>query len=104
MSPWTIRNTFFAWGVDFKHCVNVRVPASNVDIVPTILALKGIDDCTAPDGRALIEALNGGPDEEQVPVQSRIIEAEAGLGRYKAAIQISEVGKQRYIDKSWRIR
>jgi arylsulfatase A-like enzyme len=104
MSPWTIRNTFFAWGVDFKHGVNVRVPASNVDIVPTILALKGISERTAQDGRVLIEALQSGPDEEQVPVQSHIIETEARLGSYKAAIQISEVGHQRYIDKSWRMR
>jgi hypothetical protein len=25
-------------------------------------------------------------------------------GKYRAAIQVSEVGTQRYIDKSWRMR
>jgi predicted AlkP superfamily pyrophosphatase or phosphodiesterase len=104
MSPWTIRNTFFAWGVDFKRGVSVRVPASNVDIVPTILALKGIHDCTALDGRVLLEALQGGPDEEQIPVETYSIETQANHGRYRMAIQISQVGNQRYIDKSWRIR
>jgi arylsulfatase A-like enzyme len=104
MSPWTIRNTFFAWGVDFKRGASIRVPASNVDVVPTILALKGIHDCAALDGRVLLEALRGGPDEEQVPVETHVIETEANHGRYKTAIQISQVGNQRYIDKSWRIR
>ena len=35
MSPWTIRNTCFAWGVDFKRGATVRTPVSNVDITPT---------------------------------------------------------------------
>ena len=40
MSPWTVRNTFLAWGADFKQGVTVRVPVGNVDIVPTILAIR----------------------------------------------------------------
>jgi arylsulfatase A-like enzyme len=103
MSPWTIRNTWFAWGVDFKRGSEVRLPASNVDLVPTILALKGIEDGSGLDGRVLREAMQGGPDAEQVPVETRVIETEAGDGRYRAAIQISQVGRQRYIDKSWRL-
>jgi arylsulfatase A-like enzyme len=77
MSPWTIRNTFFARGVDFKRGIDIRVPASNVDIAPTILALKGIDADVAQDGRILHEALSGGPDEEQVRVETRVIETAA---------------------------
>src|SRR5690606_11589995 len=61
MSPWTVRNTWFAWGVDFKDAVVSRVPVSNVDIAPTILALHGLDPSDL-DGRVLGEALEGGPD------------------------------------------
>jgi arylsulfatase A-like enzyme len=104
MSPWTIRNTCFAWGVDFKRGVEVRVPASNVDLVPTILALKGISAGASHDGRVLSEALFGGPDEEQIPVETRILTTQAHGGHYRAAIQISAVEHQRYIDKSWRMR
>jgi arylsulfatase A-like enzyme len=104
MSPWTIRNTCFAWGADFKRGVEVRVPASNVDLVPTILALKGISAGTSHDGRVLREALIGGPDEEQVPVETRVLTTEARRGHYRAAIQVSLVEHQRYIDKSWRVR
>ncbi len=32
MSPWTVRNTFLAWGADFKKGATVRTPASNVDL------------------------------------------------------------------------
>jgi arylsulfatase A-like enzyme len=104
MSPWTIRNTCFAWGVDFKRGVELRVPASNVDLVPTILALKGIPAGTSHDGRVLREALLGGPDEEQVPVETRVLTTESCQGHYQAAIQVSLVEHQRYIDKSWRLR
>jgi hypothetical protein len=104
MSPWTIRNTCFAWGVDFKRGVEVRVPASNVDLVPTILALKGIPAGVSHDGRVLREALLGGPDEEQIPVETQVLTTETRGGRYRAAIQISAVAHQRYVDKSWRVR
>lgn len=103
MSPWNVRNTFFAWGVDFKRGVKVQVPASNVDLTPTILALKGINATEAFDGRVLLEGLKGGPDSEQVRVKTRVLTTKTSQGRYKAAIQISEVGSQRYIDKSWRL-
>jgi arylsulfatase A-like enzyme len=104
MSPWTIRNTCCAWGVDFKRGVEVRVPVGNVDLVPTILALKGIPTRASHDGRVLSEALLGGPDEEQIPVDTRILMTETRSGHYQAAIQISTVEHQRYIDKSWRVR
>src|SRR5262249_4102075 len=39
MSPWTVRNTFLAWGPDFKRNVTMRTPASNVDLAPTLVAL-----------------------------------------------------------------
>jgi hypothetical protein len=104
MSPWTIRNTCLAWGVDFKRGVAIRVPAGNVDLVPTIVALKGLSADTSYDGRVLQEALLGGPDEEQVPIETRILTTQTDGGHYQAAIQISTVEQQRYIDKSWRVR
>jgi predicted AlkP superfamily pyrophosphatase or phosphodiesterase len=107
MSPWTVRNTFIAWGADFKRGTVVRTPVSNVDITPTLLALLGLDgDAGLPrfDGRAITEAFADGPDPEQVPVQTTTHVTATPDGKYRAAIQVSEVGRQRYIDKSWRIR
>ncbi len=101
MSPWNVRNTFLAWGVDFKKGTTVRVPVGNVDVAPTILAILGLDD-NACDGRVLREALEGGPDEEKVAIETRVHTVEAGA--YRAAIQVSAVDGHRYVDKSWRER
>jgi hypothetical protein len=73
-------------------------------LVPTILALKGIPAGTLHDGRVLRETLIGGPDEEQVPVETRVLTTEVRHGHYQAAIQVSRVEHQRYVDKSWRVR
>jgi arylsulfatase A-like enzyme len=107
MSPWTVRNTFLAWGVDFKRGVSVRTPASNVDLTPTLLALMNLDsevDLARFDGRPLREAFVDGPDEEQVPIQVRTYFVKSDDDSYRAALQITELDRQRYVDKSWRMR
>lgn len=107
MSPWDVRSTFIAWGPDFKRHTTVRTPVGNVDVTPTLIALLGLDhDPALPhfDGRAITEALVDGPDEEKVPVQTTVYYAMTPDGTYRAAIQVSEAGGERYLDKSWRIR
>ena len=64
--------------------------------------MLGIDDRDGMDGRVLIEALAGGPDAEQVAVETRTDIVDAGA--YRAALQISTIDGHRYVDKSWRIR
>ncbi len=103
MSPWVVRNTLILWGPDFKRGATVRTAAGNVDIAPTILALKGVSGGESLDGRVLTEALRDGPDEEQIPSETKVLRTEAG-GRYRAAVQVTDVGPHRYIDKGWRIR
>ena len=97
MSPWAIRNTLLGWGPHFKCGVVDRVPAGDVDVVPTILV-------AALDGRVLREALRDGPDQEQVPVQTRTHVTTNASGTYRAAVQVSEVGHQHYVDKGWRFQ
>jgi arylsulfatase A-like enzyme len=100
MSPWNVRNTFLAWGVDFKKRATIGTPVGNVDVTPTILALLGLPGDAALDGRVLAEALEGGPDPEQVAMETRVHTVEAGT--YRAFLQESAVGSRRYVDKSWR--
>lgn len=101
MSPWNVRNTLVGWGTGFKAALMVGVPASIVDVTPTILALLGLDETDGLDGRVLREALDNGPDAEQVVVDTRVHTTEAGS--YRAAVQISVVEGRRYVDKSWRV-
>jgi len=62
----------------------------------------GLTDADGLDGRVLAEALEGGPDPEQIAVDTHVHTVEAGA--YRAALQLSEVDGRRYVDKSWRIR
>ena len=55
------------------------------------------------DGRVLSEAFVDGPDGEQVPVQARRTRRNSGWS-YRAALQVTELGRQLYIDKGWRVR
>ena len=92
------------WGADFKQGAVIRIPSSNVDVMPTILALKNLPLDGQIDGRVLTEAFrNGNIDEEQVISDTSTITTQSGEG-YKTAIQILRVGSSVYIDKSWRIR
>jgi hypothetical protein len=107
LSPWTIRNTFITWGVDFKRGIVLNTASSNVDIAPTLFNLMNLDRGIVPagfDGRVLSEAFVNGPDSEQVPVQVRTHTVETADGAYRAALQVTELGRQIYVDKGWRIQ
>ena len=101
MSPWNVRNTFLAWGAGVQRGITGRAPVGNVDVAPTVLALLGIGDETGLDGRAVTCALDGGPDPEEIAVETRVHIVAAGA--YRAALQISTVDGRRYVDKSWRV-
>ena len=102
MSPWNVRNTFLAWGVDFKKRRSVRAPAGNVDVAPTILALLGVADGDGLDGRVLHEALADGPDAEQVAVTTqvhavggrRLSRRHPGVGGGRAPLRRQELAHQ----------
>lgn len=106
LSPWTVHNTFIAWGIDFKRGIVVNTPSS-VGIAPTLLALMNLDRGIVPadfDGRVLSEAFANGPDGEQIPAQVRTHIVETADGTYRTALQVTELGRQLYIDKGWRIQ
>ena len=102
MSPWLVRNTLILWGPDFKRGVVVRTAAGNIDIAATILAIKGVSGAEGLDGRVLAEALREGPDQEQIQSSTKVLTT--GVDGYNAAVQVTDVGGHRYIDKGWRMR
>jgi hypothetical protein len=52
----------------------------------------------------LREVFADGPDEEQAPIEVHTDFVESADGSYRAAIQITELEHQRYVDKSWPVR
>ena len=61
MSRHEQRCAFIARGPRFKSGARVDTPSGNVDVMPTVLALLGIDPLAPVDGRVLEEGLDGGP-------------------------------------------
>lgn len=98
-SPWDVHNTMLGWGVDVKDRVRSEVPASNVDVPATLLALEGIAVRDTLDGRPLREALEGGPDPAKVRARTSTVTSRTPLGH--ALTQVSFVDGHRYVDKSW---
>ena len=56
---------------------------------------------TGMQGRPLLEALQGGADEEQVAMETKTLEVSRGA--YRAMLQVSETAGRRYVDKGWRV-
>lgn len=101
-SPFDVRNTFFGWGVDFKDGVISNVPAGNVDVAPTLLALEGVFP-RGMDGRVLSEGLYGGPRPAAVPSSRQELVVTSRDGSYRGQVDVSVVEGRRYIDQSRRL-
>ena len=97
MSPHETRNVLFAKGPAFKQSAAVASPTGNVDLAPTILHLLGLPGGEAMHGRILHEALLGGPDS----VAWQTTKHEAGRGRYRQRITVSEVDGTAYLEQGW---
>ncbi len=95
LSRHELRNTGLANGPSFKRETVIETPTGNIDLAPTILHLLGLETDAPPmDGRVLSEALEGAapglvPDHETHKAER--------LG-FKQELQISAVGKTKYVD------
>ncbi|MCH7907735.1 MAG: alkaline phosphatase family protein [Chloroflexi bacterium] len=101
MSPHEMRNTLIAAGPSFKSGLVSETPSGNVDLAPTILALLGLPGGEKMDGRVLIEALDGGPEPEELTVTSEhhsVHRAVSG-GTYHQTVRTSRVGDTVYLDE-----
>ena len=69
-------------------------------------ALRGENWFPPLESRGLVIArgIADGPDEEQVPIQVKTYFVKSDDDTYRAALQLTELDRQRYIDKSWRTR
>jgi arylsulfatase A-like enzyme len=102
ISAWSMGNTTILWGADFKRKTVVRLPASNVDVAPTIISLLGLPGLNEMDGRVLKEGLLDGPDAEHVPSETQLHRLSAA-GR-DSIVQVTTVAGVRYVMKGWRMR
>ena len=95
-----MHNILFAGGPDFKKGLKVDTPSGNTDLAPTILKLLGLPSVDGMEGRALTEAIDGGPDPEEVDWHSDLYSTECPVGdrMYRQQIRLSRVGNTTYVD------
>jgi hypothetical protein len=101
-SPWLLHTMCFAVGPSFVGGgVVLDSPMGQVDVVRTVLHLKGIERAGAADGRVLIEALlDGGAPP---PADTRVVTTSTLDGGFRAALQLSGTGGSTHLDAAWRL-
>lgn len=97
-SPFDIHNTFVAAGPGFKTAISSRVPTSNVDLAPTLLALAGMPVPQSMAGRVVREVLQGGPDPESVQVVRTSDRVRSSDGSYELTAYRSSADGRQYLD------
>ncbi len=97
MSRHELRNTLMASGPSFRKSAVVENPTGNIDVVPTILHLLGLQGGDEMDGRILYEALVG--SDESTEVESRTVTHVAELGDYRQNVIVTTVDDTTYLDE-----
>ena len=95
-----LHNILFARGPGFKKGIRVETPSGNIDLTPTILKLLGLPADEGMEGRALVEALDGGPDQSEIEWSSDFYSAQCQAGDriYRQQIKLCRVGNSVYVD------
>jgi predicted AlkP superfamily pyrophosphatase or phosphodiesterase len=106
ISPYEINSVLVATGPHFKQGTKTIIPSGNVDLLPTMLHLLGLPPPKAVDGRVLYEALEDGPNPEEIFVETQVHEAvdRTGNTACRQRVQTSTVGQTVYVVKGRVVR
>jgi arylsulfatase A-like enzyme len=98
-SPYEIHIPFMASGPAFKKAWQNSLPSSNVDLVPTVLALYHLPIPQQMEGRVLSELFAGKAGKPGVAAINTITtKAAYAGGNYQLVLEISQLGKYRYVN------
>jgi arylsulfatase A-like enzyme len=104
-SPYEIHIPFMASGPAFKKAWQNNLPSSNVDLVPTVLALYHLPVPASMDGRVLSELFAGKAARPgAATIQTITTKAPYAGGNYQLTLEISQLGKYRYVNYTKVIR
>lgn len=95
-----LNNWLVASGSMFKSKQTIDIPAGNVDLLPTILFLLGIDVPSHVQGRVLLEALNEMLDCPPPAVKDEEVIVKERSGR-RTILNKSHVNGTQYINSCW---
>ncbi|MBW7893197.1 MAG: alkaline phosphatase family protein, partial [Chitinophagaceae bacterium] len=98
-SPYEIHIALMAYGPSFKNAAVTNLPTSNIDIVPTVLAINGLKAPETMQGRIINEILRNQNSRPEKP-KKKTISVSTGLkpGKYTVTMECTTLGDYRYID------
>ncbi|OLY91866.1 Predicted pyrophosphatase or phosphodiesterase, AlkP superfamily [Cnuella takakiae] len=101
-SPFEITIPLILSGPGFRKATESDLPTSNVDIVPTVLSLHGIAVPQSMDGRVLNElmVLPGKTKPGVVKKETLTSKVQQPWGTYELHLELSVLGKYRYINQT----
>jgi len=97
LSSFELHNVLTVAGTRFKSGKILSTPAGNIDILPTVLHLLGMDQPTNIDGRPLVTAFRDKLNPVEPVAASHLIKAPNG----QTQLAVTDLGQQRYLNKAW---
>ncbi|HEV7379975.1 MAG TPA: alkaline phosphatase family protein [Dyadobacter sp.] len=98
-SPYEINILLMASGPDFRNGFVSKLPTSNVDIAPTVLAIYDLPSPASMDGRVIGELLKKTTATSAISKKETLqTEAKYPWGNYKLSLERSVLGEYRYVD------
>lgn len=101
LSPFELHNVLTMSGSSFSENTVIDTPAGNIDIMPTVLALLGIEPPTNIDGRVLKEALADRTAPEAAPPQEQTLSSNYANGP-ATHLSFTEFDGTRYLNRAWK--
>lgn len=80
-------------GARFRGGGKVRLPAGNIDVLPTALDILGLRPPDGIDGRALTRPSGASPREQIIASES--------LNGVRTMLAVTDLGRARYLDCAW---
>src|SRR5213082_1721987 len=101
LSAFDVHNTLITAGPDFQVGFEDKMPTSNVDIAPEVMAILDLPLSYQADGIGLIEARRNFPEKPSTEVPTRTFEAirDFSDGRWKQNFHVSHYRTFDYIDE-----
>lgn len=94
-SPYDIHNTLIIAGPNLVRIGQSRLPTSNADLAPTMLAMLGVPVPASMTGRLLYELIGG---REPETMTRSTVTSRSRDGRYTLTAHVAVVGRRRYLD------
>ena len=101
LSKYCVHNTLVAAGPDIRAGFRNEMPTGNIDVVPTLLHLLGLQQPGGSDGRVLAEALAGSqaPVEKPVTQRREVTRTLSGGKTWKQYLQTTTYAGKTYFDE-----